>query len=56
MVSKGIQVHDVMQQAGFFAQWAVENSAGDISHLTLGALPIQPTHKRPKPLLPNHHV
>jgi hypothetical protein len=30
MVWKGIQVHDVMQQAGFCAQGAVENSAGNI--------------------------
>jgi hypothetical protein len=56
MVWKGIWVHDVMQQAGLCAQGAVENSAGDISHLTFGALPMQPTHKRPKPLLQNHHV
>jgi hypothetical protein len=32
MVWKGIQVHDIMQQAGFCAQ-EVENSAGKISLL-----------------------
>jgi hypothetical protein len=52
MVWKGIQVHDVMQQAGFCAV-----GSGKFSHqdLTFAPLSRQPTDKRPKPLLPYHH-
>jgi hypothetical protein len=52
MVWKGIQVHDVMQQAGLCAVGRGKLSWQD---LTFGPLSMQPTDKRSKPLLPNHH-
>jgi hypothetical protein len=52
MVWKGIQVHDVMQQAGFCAAGRGKFSPQD---LTFGPLSMQPIDQRAKPLLPNHH-
>jgi hypothetical protein len=52
MVWKGIQVHDVMQQAGICA---VGHRKFNWQDLAFGTLSMQPTNKRPKPLLPNHH-
>jgi hypothetical protein len=52
MVWKGIQVQDVMQQAGFCA---VGCGKFIWHHLTFLPLSMQPTDKRSKPLLPNHH-
>jgi hypothetical protein len=52
MVWKEVQVHDVMQQAGWCAVGGGKFSWQDI---TFGPLFTQPIDKRPKPLLPNHH-
>jgi hypothetical protein len=52
MVWKEVQVHDVMQQAGWCAVGGGKFSWQD---LTLGPLSMQPIDKRPKPLPPNHH-
>jgi hypothetical protein len=52
MVWKRIQVHDVMQQAGFCAVGRGKFSWQD---LTFQPSFRQPTNKRPKPLPPNHH-
>jgi hypothetical protein len=53
MVWKGIQVQDVMQQAGFCAVGCGKFSWQDV---TTRPLSMQQTHKRSKPLLPiNHH-
>jgi hypothetical protein len=51
MVWMGIQVHDVMQQAGFCA---VGRGKFSWQHLTFGKLSRQPTDKTHKQLLPNH--
>jgi hypothetical protein len=53
MVWKEIQVHDVMQQAGFCAAGSGKFSLQDLTLRPL--LSRQPTNKRPKPSFPNHH-
>jgi hypothetical protein len=52
MVWMGIQVHDVMQQTVFCAVGCGKFSWQD---LTFQPSFRQPTNKRPKILLPNHH-